>query len=233
MGAGGLCSVHGSPVLFPDPEAHFSTAFPQRSNASAGTPRAFRGRSTHRTRCPPELSTRFDAISSPARVRAPSPVVDDLAPACCVWQSRAMQIAVSCRCGVSRKLDTEKVGPWRIRCTTCREIIYDPARAKPPLAPPPEPEVTDSDFTRWLTGSAELKVLLSSDGDGPAGRCPAHGGRKFVAACVRCSRLLCRACLDQVGEAFTCAECVRAELEERAGTKRGIGGFLARLFGRA
>src|SRR5438445_45088 len=96
----------------------------------------------------------------------------------------------------------------------CSPVLFPAPEARPP-APPPrretESSVDDSDFNQWLHGSAELKVLLSSDGEGPAGRCLRHDGRKFVAACVRCSKLLCRACLDQVGESFTCADCVRTE----------------------
>jgi hypothetical protein len=138
-----------------------------------------------------------------------------------------MKLAVHCSCAVARTIDTDKVGPYRLRCTTCREIIYDPNQQAVAV----EPE-SDSQFQTWLEGSAELKVLASSDGEGSPKLCPKHPERRVVAACNGCSALLCRACLDRVGDKFTCSACVDKTLglkEKRA--DGGIGGFFTKLFG--
>jgi hypothetical protein len=142
-----------------------------------------------------------------------------------------MKIAVHCRCAVARTIDTDKVGPYRLRCTTCREVIYDPAQVATVVEPEPDPD-EESSFQQWLEGSAELKVMLSSEGDPSPQSCPKHPQRRVVAACNKCSRLLCRACLDRVGETFTCSACV-AETVTGKKQKKGKGflSFLSRLFG--
>lgn len=145
-----------------------------------------------------------------------------------------MRITVRCACAVPRTIDTDKVGSWRLRCKTCGDVIYDPkASAIEPLVEDDE----DSQFMQWLRESAELKVLMSSEGDRaapPSQMCERHSDRRVVAACNRCSRLLCRACLDRIGESFTCSECVGATLAAsgRGGKGGGLMGFLARLLGR-
>ena len=141
-----------------------------------------------------------------------------------------MRIAVHCRCAVSRTIDTDKVGPNRLRCTTCREIIYDPAAVATTVEPQPDPD-DESQFQQWLQGSAELKVLLSSEGEAAPQNCPKHPTRKIVAACNQCSRLLCRACLDRVGEAFTCSACVAEAVTGKKVKQGGFFAFLSRLFG--
>src|SRR4051812_29893242 len=143
-----------------------------------------------------------------------------------------MRIAVHCRCAVARTIDTDKVGQNRLRCTTCREIIYDPAAVATTVEPEPDPD-DESQFQQWLQGSAELKVMLSSEGDPAAQNCPKHPNRRIVAACNQCSRLLCRACLDRVGEAFTCSACVaEAVTGKKKRKKGGFFAFFARLFGK-
>lgn len=89
--------------------------------------------------------------------------------------------------------------------------------------------VEDSTFQQWLEGSGELKVLLSSDGS-KAPRCDRHPTRKIVAACTRCSALLCKACLDRIDDEFACSECV-----ERVALKMddsgGVLSWFKKIFG--
>lgn len=146
-----------------------------------------------------------------------------------------MLISVNCRCAVARQIDTDKVGPWRLRCKGCQEIIYDPQAQAAPRVPQPDPSTTEeTQFQDWLQGSAELKVLMSSEAEpnAPAQNCRKHKGGKVVAACSRCSQLLCKRCLDRVGDSFTCADCVERQLlNSREGSRGGgILGFLKRLF---
>jgi len=142
-----------------------------------------------------------------------------------------MMIQVRCRCA-QRTIDTETVGPWRLRCKTCQEIIYDPpaTAAKPSVAP----ETTDDErsrFDEWLHGSSELQLLMSSDGK-EGQPCSRHPDHKVIAACSRCEKLLCKQCLDRIGEAFTCGDCVEKQLlESRETERRGVLGFLGRIFG--
>lgn len=135
-----------------------------------------------------------------------------------------MQISVRCRCNVQRTIDIDRVGPWRLRCKQCGDVLYDPSARvlEPELEESAEPGVTDSQFQRWLHGSAELKVMLSNDGE-EAMRCERHPDRAVVAACTRCSAFLCKRCLDRVGDAFVCAACIHADDAARPR------GWLARL----
>jgi hypothetical protein len=146
-----------------------------------------------------------------------------------------MLISVNCRCAVERQIDTEKVGPWRLRCKGCQEIIYDPEAQAQPKRPDPEPSTEEeSQFNQYLRGSAELKVLMSSEQEkgfpSQAGTCRTHQGFKIVAACNRCSKLLCRRCLDRVGDSFTCASCIEKQLLESRESGGGFLGFFKRLF---
>jgi hypothetical protein len=146
-----------------------------------------------------------------------------------------MHVKVRCRC-MQRTIDTDTVGPWRLRCKTCHEIIYDPqaasARAKK------QPETSDeekSQFNDWLQASNELKVLMSSDGETGLRPCPKHPKYKLIAACSGCEKLLCKKCLDRVGESFTCGDCVERKLfesRESGKTTGGLFAFLRRLFRR-
>jgi hypothetical protein len=89
----------------------------------------------------------------------------------------------------------------------------------------------DSTFQRWLEGSGELKVLLSSDGS-TAPKCDRHPKRRVVAACTRCSALLCKFCLDRIDDEFACSECVakvaaKVDLEEG-----GLKSWFRKVFGK-
>ncbi len=144
-----------------------------------------------------------------------------------------MKVSVRCRC-TQRTIDTDQVGPWRLRCKQCQEIIWDPqAQAQ---RRPSNVETTDeerSQFNDFLQASNELKVLMSSEGEPDQRNCPKHPKYKIVAACGRCEKLLCKKCLDRVGDAFTCSDCVEKQLLSSRET--GGGGLLAffkRLFGR-
>lgn len=138
-----------------------------------------------------------------------------------------MKLKVSCRCK-SRVIDTEKAGPWRMRCKTCGEVLYDPRNAHLPHEELEESAVEDTQFQNWLEGSSDLNVLTSTDGESTR-PCPKHPELGVVAACTRCSSLLCKRCLDRVGDVFVCSECIRKELEQSA--EKGMTGWLKRLFG--
>jgi len=152
-----------------------------------------------------------------------------------------MLISVRCRCA-QRKIDTDQVGPWRLRCKTCQEILWDPqahaaAVAKRTQQPPKTVETTDEErtqFNDWLNASNELKVLMSSEGEQPQEPCKKHPKYKIVAACSKCSALLCKRCLDRIGDAFTCGDCVEKQLlsSKESGPRGGIFGFFKRLFAR-
>ncbi|MDC3379424.1 hypothetical protein OAX78_03985 [Planctomycetota bacterium] len=145
-----------------------------------------------------------------------------------------MHLSVRCSCNVQRTIDTSQVGPWRLRCKQCGDVIYDPSAEALEVATPVAPvieEDPDSQFQDWLEGSAELKVLLSADGtDAP--RCQKHPAKRIIAACTRCSQLLCKKCLDRVDDEFVCSDC--AIRVAAAGGEPGEGGFFGwfkRLFG--
>ena len=152
-----------------------------------------------------------------------------------------MMITARCRC-TERTNDTEKVGPWRLRCKTCHEIIYDPQAAAAAAAAKTAPgktvatETTDDEktqFNDFLQASNELKVLMSSEGEPDQRPCPKHPKYKIVAACSRCDKLLCKKCLDRVGDAFMCAECVEKQLlSSRETSGGGFFAFFRKLFSR-
>ncbi|MEZ0227213.1 MAG: B-box zinc finger protein [Planctomycetota bacterium] len=148
-----------------------------------------------------------------------------------------MMITAKCRC-TQRTIDTDKVGPWRLRCKTCHEIIYDPqAAAAAAAAKKQHVETTDDEktqFNDFLQASNELKVLMSSEGEPDQRPCPKHPKYKIVAACSRCDKLLCKKCLDRIGDAFTCGDCVERQLlsSKEGGGGGGLMGFFRRLFGR-
>jgi hypothetical protein len=211
-----------------------------------------------------------------------------------------VQFTVRCRCNVQRRIDTSQVGPWRLRCKQCGDVLYDPSAAPipgthpgvtaaaPPPAPtaapppprplpPPPPAVPpqarprapktpiqqpghavpisdtgvvdpvlttpapshethdgeggeDSTFQQWLHGSAELKVLLSSDGL-PAPKCKRHPARRIVAGCTRCSELLCKFCLDRIDDEFVCSECVAAVATKVDLQDGGLKAWFRKIFG--
>jgi hypothetical protein len=158
-----------------------------------------------------------------------------------VWHDLAVQLQVRCRCNVMRTIDTGQVGPWRLRCKQCGDVLYDPRAqaAEVPLAleiPREEPasdegSVQDSEFQRRLMESAELKVMMSADPD-QAERCRRHPKRPVVAACTRCAALLCKRCLDKIGDEFVCAECVADVASARPqGDERGVMAWFKKLFG--
>lgn len=141
-----------------------------------------------------------------------------------------MLIQVVCRCRVRRTIDTREVGAWRLRCKQCGDVLYDPATAPAEPAPEAEDEEDDTQFQRWLEGSGELKLLLSSEGD-EAPPCPRHPSRRVVAACTRCAALLCKHCLDRIDDQFACAACV-AEVAARVDPAQGgLFAWFRRLLG--
>ncbi|RMG07279.1 MAG: hypothetical protein D6731_24180, partial [Planctomycetota bacterium] len=102
---------------------------------------------------------------------------------------------------------------------------------RPLLAPPAPPaEDEDSVFQRWLEGSAELKVLVSSDGS-TSPKCKQHPERRVVAACTRCSALLCSRCLDRIGDEFACAECVARVAAQTDPAQGGLKSWFRKVFG--
>lgn len=169
-------------------------------------------------------------------------------------------IYVECRCRVRRAIDPSQVGAWRLRCKQCGDVLYDPStsgRHMPP--PPPTPAATpvapmpgtpvpsampsaapllaadddgleDTSFQQWLRGSGELKVLVSSDGAHTA-HCSRHPAQRVVAACTRCSELLCKHCLDRIDDEFVCSECVAKVASEVDPTQGGLLGWFKRLLG--
>ena len=154
-----------------------------------------------------------------------------------------MQLQVRCRCNVTRTIDTGQVGPWRLRCKQCGDVLYDP-RAQATNVPlnlelPPGPTSGDehdpqeeSEFQRRLLESAELKVMMSSEGE-VAQRCRKHPKRAVVAACTRCGELLCKRCLDKVGDEFVCASCMAEVASARPeGDDKGVMAWFRKLFRR-
>ncbi len=144
-----------------------------------------------------------------------------------------MMITARCRC-TQRTIDTDKVGPWRLRCKTCHEIIYDPQAAAAKKAATETTDEERTNFNEFLQASNELKVLMSSEGEPDQRNCKAHPKYKIVAACSRCEKLLCKKCLDRVGDAFTCGDCIEKQLlsSKESGGGGGFFGFFRRLFGR-
>jgi hypothetical protein len=144
-----------------------------------------------------------------------------------------VSLSVRCRCNVTRTIEPAKVGPWRLRCKQCGDVLYDP-RAQAAEAIPveeEEPGALDSVFQKRLMESAELKVMMSNDGEN-ALPCQRHPSKPVVAACTRCSDLLCKSCLDRVGDEFVCSRCVAVAA---GAIPKGEGGLMAwfrRLMGR-
>ncbi len=161
-----------------------------------------------------------------------------------------MELSVRCRCQVVRKIDPAKVGQFRLRCKQCGDVLYDPNQAAPvPLDPFAKPTARDpgirpsgqgaigkgsddgdTDFQKRLLESAELKVMMSSDGE-QAVNCRRHKKRKVVAACTRCADLLCKQCLDRIGDEFVCATCIaQVATGEEAVPSGGVMSFFRKLF---
>lgn len=121
---------------------------------------------------------------------------------------------VHCACGKERSIDTRNLPAWRIRCTTCRQVLFDPTTTLLISEEAPAQRRSERDleqeraeqFQRWLKSSAELTEL----GGGSKERCALHPVQQAVAGCKKCGKTLCRACLDQVGNAFACARCSEA-----------------------
>jgi len=115
-------------------------------------------------------------------------------------------VTVRCGCKVERTVDVSGHVPWRVRCRSCGEVLFDPSATLVvgASAEPPEARLEDR-FRRWLSGSSELQVLPQG---GAEERCALHASQPVVARCRRCARHLCRACLDRVGDAFMCAQCL-------------------------
>ena len=140
--------------------------------------------------------------------------------------------SIRCGCGKERAIDTRSLPPWRIRCKSCRQVLFDPTTTLllgedgPGDAPDPPPAfggggsaaarasgASPADaapfdpFAKFLKSSAELTELQAAARE----RCARHPSQTPVATCNRCGRQLCRACLDQVGNAFACATCLEAQ----------------------
>jgi hypothetical protein len=167
---------------------------------------------------------------------------------------------VNCRCNVRREIDTAKVGPWRLRCKQCGDVLYDPSasdaaplpgsrddleakaanvlsrltpapRADSEIGTVPQATGQESTFQQWLEGSAELQVMHSSDGANVP-RCQTHPDRRIVAACTRCAQLLCKNCLDRIDDEFACASCVTKVAAHlgESGENTGLMGWFKRVF---
>lgn len=130
--------------------------------------------------------------------------------------------SVQCGCGKERAIDTRSLPPWRIRCKSCRQVLFDPTTtlllgedapsgaatgADPGPASPPGRAGEVDPFARFLRSSAELTELKAAELE----RCARHPAQAPVATCNRCGKQLCRACLDQVGNAFGCASCLETQ----------------------
>ena len=96
---------------------------------------------------------------------------------------------------------------------------------------PTEHDDEESQFQAWLQGSGELKVMHSSDGSN-APQCERHRGRRVVAACTRCSALLCKHCLDRIDDEFVCSECVAQVASGMDPSKGGLKAWFRKLLGR-
>jgi len=143
-------------------------------------------------------------------------------------QACSVKLEVRCRC-TRRTIDTDQVGPWRLRCKTCQEIIYDPQARAAQATDTTDEERTQ--FNDFLQASNELKVMMSSEGEPDARSCPKHPKYKIVAACSKCAKLLCKRCLDRIGDAFTCGDCVEKQLlSSRESEPRGLFAFFKRMF---
>ena len=103
-----------------------------------------------------------------------------------------------------------------------------PKVSKTPRAPSFQSD--DSEFQDWLQGSGELQVMLSNDGSATP-FCPRHPDRRIVAACTRCSALLCKHCLDRIEDEFVCSACVTDVITEGE-DGGGLVGWFRRLFNR-
>ncbi len=163
-----------------------------------------------------------------------------------------MELQVRCRCNVVRKIDPAKVGSFRLRCKQCGDVLFDPHQAAPvPLDPFAKPAPAardpgmrpsgqgrigtgsddgDTDFQKRLLESAELNVMMSSDGE-QAVTCRRHKKRRVVAACTRCADLLCKDCLDRIGDEFVCSKCIaQVATGEEAIPSGGVMSFFRKLF---
>jgi hypothetical protein len=114
---------------------------------------------------------------------------------------------VRCACNVERKIDTSVLRPWRVRCKRCKQVLFDPSSTMV-VGNATVQEESTQELNRWVSGSHEHIRPLNLNETSEAMRCPTHPLQQVIAGCKQCNRLLCRACVDQVGESLVCSDCV-------------------------
>ena len=115
-------------------------------------------------------------------------------------------LSVRCACNVEREIDTSVLRPWRVRCKRCQQVLFDPSATM--VVGDAEVAAEDTqELDRWVSGSQQHLRPLDPGDTVEAMRCPTHPLQFVIAACKQCNRLVCRACVDQVGDALVCTDC--------------------------
>ena len=76
-----------------------------------------------------------------------------------LWENDCVQeYSVRCRCNVQRVINIEQVGPWRLRCKQCGDVLYDPT-SPPRLQEPTARTPPDRQATRRLLEEKAQQIL--------------------------------------------------------------------------